>query len=238
MLNKSKVGRVAPGSAAGAPGAAAEVKRWLAGRKQEVALRLLRGEPVDAVSREVAVPIYQLERWRDRALAGINAGLKERENDSVERQLDDANRRIGERVMENEPAPGPAGEAPLSRPEVVAMSRETSAGAGQPYSLERVCRVLEFPRSTIYAQRPAAKVVPLQPARRGPQPNVPDADLPGPAQRVWRHGCRCRARADTAYGPRYARHRRRFPQPDPVQFWFTSKAGVARSNRVRRAKFQ
>jgi hypothetical protein len=40
-----------------------------------VVLRLLRGEPVDAVSREVAVPIYKLEQWRDRALAGIDAGL-------------------------------------------------------------------------------------------------------------------------------------------------------------------
>jgi DNA ligase-1 len=52
-------------------------------------LRLLRGEPVDAISREVSVPIYKLERWRDRALAGIDAGLKEREHDPVEKQLDE-----------------------------------------------------------------------------------------------------------------------------------------------------
>lgn len=57
------------------------------------------------------------------------------------------------------------------------MSRETSVGAGKPYGLERVCRVLAFPRSTIYAQRQAAKVVPLHPARRGPRPAVADADL-------------------------------------------------------------
>ncbi len=36
------------------PGPAAEVKRWSAARKKEMILRLLRGEPVDAVSREVA----------------------------------------------------------------------------------------------------------------------------------------------------------------------------------------
>lgn len=91
MLNESKVG-----------GAAAEVKRWSVGRKKEVVLRLLRGEPVDAISRAVSVPIYKLEHWRDRALAGIDAGLKERENDPVERQLAEANRRIGELVMEVE----------------------------------------------------------------------------------------------------------------------------------------
>ena len=78
------------------------MKRWSAGRKKEVVLRLLRGEPVDAISREVSVPIYKLEQWRDRALAGIDAGLKERENDPVEQQLDEANRRIGELVMEVE----------------------------------------------------------------------------------------------------------------------------------------
>jgi transposase InsO family protein len=59
------------------------------------------------------------------------------------------------------------------------MSRETSAGAGRPYGLERVCRVLEFPRSTLYAQqaRDSAKVVRLRPQRRGPKPKLPDADL-------------------------------------------------------------
>ena len=108
MGKKAEVG-VAPGSPEGArsatggePGAAADVKRWSAGRKKEVVLRLLRGESVDALSREVAVPIYKLEQWRDRALAGIDAGLKERENDPLERQLDEAKRRIGELVMEVE----------------------------------------------------------------------------------------------------------------------------------------
>ncbi len=91
--------RSATGSA---PSAAPEVRRWSSGRKKEVVLRLLRGEPVDAISREVSVPIYKLEKWRDRALTGIDAGLKERENDPVVAQLDEANRRIGELVMEVE----------------------------------------------------------------------------------------------------------------------------------------
>ena len=48
------------------------------------------------------MPIYKLERWHERALAGIDAGLKERENDPVERELDAARRRIGELVMQVE----------------------------------------------------------------------------------------------------------------------------------------
>jgi hypothetical protein len=109
MRNENEVGGVALGAVKGArsatgsaPSAAAEVKRWSAGRKKQVVLRLLRGESVDALSRELAVPIYRLEEWRDRALAGIDVGLKERENDPVEKQLDDARRRIGELVMEVE----------------------------------------------------------------------------------------------------------------------------------------
>ena len=109
MQKQKDASGVAPGSLEGArsatgsePGAAAEVKRWSAGRKKGVVLRLLRGESVDALSREVSVPIYKLEQWRDRALAGIDAGLRERENDPVERQLDEANRRLGELVMEVE----------------------------------------------------------------------------------------------------------------------------------------
>ena len=59
------------------------------------------------------------------------------------------------------------------------MSRETSEEVGKPYGLERVCRILEYPRSTIYAQqaRESAKVLALRPQRRGPKPKMADADL-------------------------------------------------------------
>jgi len=33
------------------------------------------------------------------------------------------------------------------------MSRETSEATGKPYGLERVCQVLEFPRSTTFTQQ-------------------------------------------------------------------------------------
>jgi len=54
-----------------------------------------------------------------------------------------------------------------------------SARTGNRYGLERVCRVLEFPRSTIYATRAAegGKVIALRPQRRGPKPKVSDERL-------------------------------------------------------------
>jgi transposase len=90
-------------------------QRWSLARKREVALRLLRGEPIEALSRELGVEVYRLERWKEKALAGLDAGLKEREGDPVQAQLDAAMRRIGELSMENEllhariERPGPLG---------------------------------------------------------------------------------------------------------------------------------
>jgi len=83
-------------------GAAPEVKRWSANRKKEVVLRLMRGEPVDALSRELGVEIYRLEEWREKALQGMDTALKSREGDPLAAELDSAMRRIGEISMENE----------------------------------------------------------------------------------------------------------------------------------------
>ena len=58
-------------------------QRWSVPRKREVALRLLRGESVAVMSRELGVEIYCLEKWRDKALAGIEAALREREGDPI-----------------------------------------------------------------------------------------------------------------------------------------------------------
>jgi hypothetical protein len=76
--------------------------RWSARRKREVVLRLLRGEPLDAISREIGVEIYRLEQWRDLALRAMDSGLKSRRVDPVEAELGAAMKRIGELSMENE----------------------------------------------------------------------------------------------------------------------------------------
>ena len=83
-------------------GPLAEGQRWSAGRKREVVLRLLRGESVDVLSRELGVEIYRLEQWREKALVGIDESLKQRQGDPVQAELNQAMRRIGELTMENE----------------------------------------------------------------------------------------------------------------------------------------
>ena len=81
------------------------------------------------------------------------------------------------------------------------MSHAPSTCTGKTYGLHRVCRVLGFPRSTIYAgrARESGNVVPLVAQRRGPKPEMPDAALleairpiwqprPLPARDIGRHG--------------------------------------------------
>jgi len=89
-------GQVSPAGPLG-PG-----QRWSVARKREVALRLLRGEAVELLSRELGVEIFRLEAWREQALAGIDAALKERQGDPVQAELNTAMKRIGELTMENE----------------------------------------------------------------------------------------------------------------------------------------
>jgi transposase len=83
-------------------GAFGSKQRWSAGRKRDVVLRLMRGEAIDAVSREVGVEIYKLEEWRKKALEGIEAVLKSREGDPLDEELRAAKQHIGELSMEVE----------------------------------------------------------------------------------------------------------------------------------------
>jgi transposase len=50
--------------------------RWSAGKKTEVVLRLLRGEPLEELSRELKVEAHRLAAWRDDFLAAGKQGLK------------------------------------------------------------------------------------------------------------------------------------------------------------------
>ena len=82
------------------------VKRWSARRKQEVVLRLLRGESLDALSRETGQPAAMLSGWRDEFLEGGVAALKRRTDDpkvaALEKELRRARRLVGDLMMDKE----------------------------------------------------------------------------------------------------------------------------------------
>ena len=99
--SRRATGVSADGAAVGS-GALAPGQRWSASRKRDVVLRLLRGESLDAVSREVGLEVYRLEAWKARALAGIELGLKAQGGEPLAAELDAAKRHIGELSMEIE----------------------------------------------------------------------------------------------------------------------------------------
>jgi transposase len=87
-----------PGSEPPAAEAMELPERWSVQRKAELVLRLLRGEPLDAVSRESQVPANELEAWRRLFLDQGTRGLKSR-SDPEERELTLARAKIGELMM-------------------------------------------------------------------------------------------------------------------------------------------
>jgi transposase len=78
--------------------------RWSAGKKLEAVLRLLRGESLEELSRELQVEAHRLAAWRDDFLEGGKEGLKGQRPDRSpdDRALKQAERKIGQLTMENE----------------------------------------------------------------------------------------------------------------------------------------
>jgi transposase len=78
--------------------------RWSAGKKMDAMLRLLRGEPLETLSRELGVEAHRLAVWRDDFLEGGKEALKGQRPDRSpdDRALKQAERKIGRLTMENE----------------------------------------------------------------------------------------------------------------------------------------
>jgi hypothetical protein len=82
--------------------AATRKRRMSAGRKQDAVLRLLRGEDLELVSRELGVTAADLSGWRVSFLAAGVASLKSRPEDSRDRELRAMKEKIGDLTMTNE----------------------------------------------------------------------------------------------------------------------------------------
>ncbi len=76
--------------------------RWSAKKKAEVVLRLLRGEDIETVSREIKVPAFELTRWRDEFLEGGTEALRKKPRTETEKALRAAQAKVGELTMKVE----------------------------------------------------------------------------------------------------------------------------------------
>ena len=95
---KSGTGAAAPAAGDGAR----EPGRFSARRKTETILRMLRGEPLDGLARELGVTAATLAHWREEFLAGGQAALKSRPADERDAEIQRLRAKVGEITMHNE----------------------------------------------------------------------------------------------------------------------------------------
>ena len=77
-------------------------RRMSAQRKQSAVLRLLRGEDLELVSRELGVTAAELSAWREAFLTAGEAALKTRPADGREVEIGRLKAKVGELTMANE----------------------------------------------------------------------------------------------------------------------------------------
>jgi len=73
-----------------------------ASRKRDAVLRLLRGEPLEIVARELAATAADLSGWRDAFLDAGAASLKSRARDDRDETIDRLRTKVGELTMDTE----------------------------------------------------------------------------------------------------------------------------------------
>src|ERR1700712_3085154 len=76
--------------------------RFSARRKTEAVLRLLRGEDLDTLSRELGVVAATLSAWRDAFLDGGTAAMKCRPADDRDEEIARLRSKVGQLTMDNE----------------------------------------------------------------------------------------------------------------------------------------
>jgi hypothetical protein len=76
--------------------------RFSARRKAEAVLRLLRGEDLDTLSRELGVTAATLASWREGLLDGGTAAMKSRPTDDRDELIARLQAEVGQLTMENE----------------------------------------------------------------------------------------------------------------------------------------
>ena len=104
-MRKHDQGSAAAEGARRATGSAPERDRkgrFSARRKRATVLRLLRGEDLESVSRELGITAARASQWRDQFLSAGQAGLKSRVTEAVDDDRRRLRAKIGELLMENE----------------------------------------------------------------------------------------------------------------------------------------
>lgn len=77
-------------------------QRFSAQKKTEVVLRLLRGEALDLLSRELGIPAARITTWREAFLDAGQEAMKKQPLDSRDREIGRLREKLGEATMDIE----------------------------------------------------------------------------------------------------------------------------------------
>jgi len=91
-------------------------ERFSARHKTEVVLRLLRGEALDLLSRELGVPAARITTWREAFLDAGQEAMKKQPLDSRDREIGRLREKLGESTMEIELLREKMGHLETNRP--------------------------------------------------------------------------------------------------------------------------
>jgi hypothetical protein len=91
-------------------------ERFSARQKTEVVLRLLRGEALDLLSRELGIPAARLATWREAFLNAGQEALKTQPRDSRDCEIGRLREKLGESTMEMELLRGKIARLETSHP--------------------------------------------------------------------------------------------------------------------------
>jgi hypothetical protein len=119
-------------------------------KKADAVIRLLRGESLDELNRELRVEAHRLQAWSEASWPAAR-GTKAKPLQPDDRRLRDGERKIGELTMDNEILRAAARTRGLQiHPEAAEIAVELEVAT------ERVSIVLDAPRSTTYWRGRAA----------------------------------------------------------------------------------
>ena len=128
-------------------------RRMSARRKQDAVLRLLRGEDLELLSRQLGVTAADLSGWRGAFLAAGEMSLKTRPADARDAEIGRLKATVGDLTMANELLEAKIERLETSRPlaprKVEAMSRQVSPSTVRVYGLQRVTQIWGVSRATL-----------------------------------------------------------------------------------------
>src|SRR3954453_19940984 len=91
-------------------------RRMSAGRKREAGLRVLGGEGLGLVSRELGVTAAELSGWREQFLAAGEASLRSRPADARDAEIGRLKAKVGDLTMTTDPLEAKIGRLETARP--------------------------------------------------------------------------------------------------------------------------